>query len=224
VITSEPAVTGYQTKAEVAATLIRQAIYSGRFAPGGRLVLRDLQAEFGLSITPIREALQQLQSQGLVTGEPHRGYRVAELRAGDVEEVYWLRSLLEPLACEIATDHLGPADLTHLRQLIRDMRAARRAHDSEGMQLANREFHMAIYEAAQRPVLLDHITRLWRDSPFGSLRLDPERPSRAAAEHTTIVTALAAGDAAAARDAMQAHLLSGQESVMRYLETHPTAR
>ena len=209
----------YQTKAGVAASLIRRAIYAGQFEPGSRLVLRQLQHDFNLSITPIREALQLLQTQGLVTGEPHRGYRVAQLRADDVDEVYWLRGILEPTACEVATPNMDEESIARLRALIASMDEALRDDRSEDLQIANREFHMAIYAAAERPVLLEHINLLWRDSPFGSLRLTPERPAQASIEHTKIADALAAGNAKAAGAAMRVHVESARKSVMQYLAT-----
>lgn len=209
----------YQTKASAAAAAIRQAIYTGQLPPGSRLVLRKLQGELRLSITPIREALQVLQRQGLVVGEPHRGFHVAELKLANVEEVYWLRGMLEPVATGLAVANIDGMQLTRLHHLLDAMNAAISRNDLELLQESNREFHMKIYAEARRPVLFEHIALLWRNSPFGSLRLVPERPHQAFEEHTRVLEALEARDKEAAEREMAVHIQSARASVISFLRS-----
>lgn len=207
----------YRTKAEFAAETIRDAIYGGRLAPGSRLVLRRLESDMGLSITPIREALQLLVSQGLVTQEPHHGFSVAELDPTGVDETYWLRAILEPLATRIATRLLTDADLDRLTELSRRMVQAIDAHEQHDMQDANHQFHMSIYAAAQKPRLLEHIRLLWRMSPFGSLRMVRERPRRSIEEHGLLLAALRKRDPEAAERAMYLHIEEARTGILNEL-------
>lgn len=212
-----PQQSNYRTKAELAAESIRDAIYSGRLAPGARLVLRRLETDMGLSITPIREALQLLVSQGLVMQEPHHGFSVAQFDAEGVEETYWLRSLLEPLATRLATPLLTDADLDRLSQISREMTSAIDAAERRSMQEANLQFHMLIYAAARKPRLLEHIRLLWRQSPYGSLRVIQQRPHRSAEEHAVLLEALRRRDPEAAERAMRAHLEEARTGLLKVL-------
>jgi len=208
----------YRTKAEAAAEAIRDAIYAGRLAPGTRLTLRELEEELGLSITPIREALQLLQSEGLVAQEPHRGFRIAAFDAKSVDETYWLRAVLEPLATRLATPRLTAEDLAGLRELQRKLSDALAAGDPRAMQDANRRFHMLIYGAAGQAKLAEHIELLWRQSPFGSLRIVDRRPPQTVAEHAEILQALEARDADAAERSMYAHIEHARAQLVERLE------
>jgi len=208
----------YRTKAEAAAEAIRDAIYAGRLAPGTRLVLRVLEVELGLSITPIREALQLLQTEGLVSQEPHRGFRIATFDAKSVDETYWLRGVLEPLATRLATPRLGDGDLARLRELQRHLADALAAGDPRAMQDANRRFHMLIYGAAGQAKLVEHIELLWRQSPFGSLRIVDKRPPQTLAEHDEILRGLEARDADAAERSMYAHIEHARVQLVEQLE------
>src|SRR5579864_3373551 len=90
----------YRTKAQVAADVIRDEILEGKLRPAQRLFLKDLRAELGLSVTPVREGLKSLVAEGLVVDDPYRGMSVARLDVADAVEIYDIRSWLEPKATE----------------------------------------------------------------------------------------------------------------------------
>lgn len=203
---SSPIDTLYRTKAGAAEEAIRSAIYDGRFPPGTRLVLRQLEVELCLSITPIREALQSLQVQGLIMQEPHKGFRVADLDAEAVDETYWLRGVLEPIAARLATARVTDVFVRQLELASRDMAAAAEEGRAFDMQRANRQFHMLIYEQAGNRKLLEHIRLLWKQSPYGSLRLVPKRQQQSVQEHAELIRAFKAGDATSVERAMFAHI------------------
>jgi DNA-binding GntR family transcriptional regulator len=136
---------------------LRLAILDGQMPGGTRLVQSDLAKQLAVSTTPVREALRDLASEGLIRIDPHRGAVVAELDEEGLQEVYQIRQRLEPLAVEIAMPMLTDEALDRATRLHHAMSAAPRS--AAWVQL-NREFHMSIYELANRPRLVAMIGSL----------------------------------------------------------------
>ena len=206
--------TAYRTMKDIAYDAIREAILSGRFAPGQRLVADELAQEFGTSRMPVREALQRLENAGIVSITPHRGAVVSELSEQEIVEVYHIRAVLEGLAARLAAPHLGPADYDRLNALIDEMAAASTTDpDLEQLLRGNRDLHEIIWQAAQAPRLRELLENLYDASRrFRNLSiLLPGRLGQIVQEHRQIVQALAAGDAAAAeRFANEHHEITAQ--------------
>jgi DNA-binding GntR family transcriptional regulator len=204
---------GYRTKAQVAADVIRDAILEGKLRPAQRLFLKDLRANLGLSVTPVREGLRSLVAEGLVVDDPYRGMSVARLDVADAVEIYDIRSWLEPKATELAAEQLSPALLLGLTQLNDTMRRRYAEGDLRAVQLANRRFHMDLYRASGREHLCDVITQLWRRFPWGTLRTVPGRVDIALAEHEAILHALEGRHPVEAAEAMRRHLESASKAL-----------
>jgi DNA-binding GntR family transcriptional regulator len=206
--------TAYRTMKEIAYDAIREAILSGRFPPGQRLVADDLAQEFGTSRMPVREALQRLENAGLVSITPHRGAVVNELSEQEIVEVYHIRAVLEGLAARLAAPRLGPADYDRLNALIDDMAAtSTTAPDLEQLLRGNRDFHEIIWQAAQAPRLHELLENLYDASRrFRNISiLLSGRLEQIVQEHRRIVKALAAGDPVAAeRFANEHHEITAQ--------------
>lgn len=193
--------TTYRTMQEIAYETIREAILSGRYAPGQRLLPDDLAREFGTSRMPVREALQRLEVAGLVSITPHRGAVVNELSKHDIVEIYHIRAVLEGLAARLAAPHLVSADYDRLTALIDEMAAAVTAGpDLEQVLRVNRDFHDIIWRAARAPRLHELLENLYIASQrFRNISiLLPGRLSQIVDEHRRIAQALAAGDPAGA--------------------------
>ncbi len=144
------------TAAWLAAEL-RRAIVRGELHDGQALPQDELAARFGVSKIPGREALVQLQAEGLVTLIPHRGATVAALSAPEVAEIYAMRIALETLALRHAVTNLTSADLVRLEGLITIMEDER---DPLAWSELNREFHARLYAPCRMPRLLDAIQSL----------------------------------------------------------------
>lgn len=193
--------TTYRTMQEIAHESIREAILTGRYAPGQRLLPDDLARELGTSRMPVREALQRLEVAGLVTITPHRGAVVNELSKKDILEIYHIRAVLEGLAARLAAPHLTPKDYDRLNALIKDMASAASAGpDLDQVLRVNRDFHEIIWQGAHAPRLYELLQNLYIASQrFRNISLSlPGRLSQIVAEHRRIAHALAAGDPAAA--------------------------
>jgi DNA-binding GntR family transcriptional regulator len=193
---------------ESVAVQLRDGISSGRLKPGDRLVEADLASQMGISRAPVREALHQLEFDGLVEGRTRRGYVVRELSTAELLEIYDLRALLEPvLACSAAA-RAGAEDLAVLRAIVDRMRgAARQGHWAEVINI-DREFHAQIGRLANRPLtaqIFDHLNQQVRRFT-ALLSTSYSEIEQMVDEHDALFEALASGDSDRAADEMRLHL------------------
>jgi DNA-binding GntR family transcriptional regulator len=140
---------------------LRDGILDGRLAPGLRLGQDALASKFGTSRLPVREALQALEAEGLVTLVQNCGARVAVLDASELAEIYRIREHLEPLAIGESTPLLSDTQIERIRELCS---ATEAAPDVERLLKTDREFHLACYDAAPMPRLLQMIEGFWNTS------------------------------------------------------------
>jgi DNA-binding GntR family transcriptional regulator len=132
---------------------LRTRIFEGHYAPGTRLVERDLAAEFNVSRLPIREALRMLRQEGLIRDRASRGTEVAGLSAKDVEDLFDVRESLEVLACRLAASRAGEEDLKRLSGLLDDAERFLAKGSILEAHRANSEFHDAITAIANNNFL-----------------------------------------------------------------------
>jgi DNA-binding GntR family transcriptional regulator len=197
---------GYESKQEVIAKLLQDEILSGRLRPGAVLRQEDLADRFGVSPTPIREALRELGARGLVVHEVHRGFHVADFRTDTLEEIVQIRGLLEPYATHLATPLLEEAELAELRAINAAMGAE--ATSQEENRILNRKFHMLIYERTGSRHLNALINLTWAAYPWRSLVLPRERVATACGQHDAVLAAIAERDADGAAGLMRQHVMA----------------
>jgi DNA-binding GntR family transcriptional regulator len=179
-----------------AASALRTAILDGELRPGQRVNQEAWAARAGVSPIPVREALNALAGEGLVTYRPRRGYVVTELALADLEEVYALRKLLETEALRRGVPHATADDLTALTADADACRAAARRGDLAARLEANRAFHDHLYALAGSGPLSRLIDALW-DSTEAYRALYYALPGEVAAadrSHAAIVDAVATRD------------------------------
>jgi DNA-binding GntR family transcriptional regulator len=214
----------YRTKKDIAVDHVRDGILSGRYTAGEHLRLQDLARDLGLSITPVREALQHLQAEGLLTHFPHHGARVADLRPVEVAELYLIRLALEPLAAGLAAQHITDDDLAELRSLQAEMERLRKAGRTDDIVPVNLEIHRRIYEATGLSLLSSIIAQLWSRAPRDILSVLPGRAMESVAEHQEILEALENHDAPRATTLMRRHLEDSKASLIKYLQRDQRAQ
>lgn len=203
---------------ELAYRSIREQILSGEQAGGEWLRESDLANALGVSRTPVREALRRLSAEGFVRHERNRGAQVQSWTFKDLEDVYALRSLVEPWACGLAAAG-GGADLVALQRLADDMDAAAALPepDLDALTDLNNRFHGAILESAGnervRSILasLVQLPFVWRTFSHYT----PEELHRSLAHHHEVVDALRAGNRIWAESVMRAHIQSAWTSIRR---------
>lgn len=203
----------YPTAATFAYETLRAWIVDGRIPPGERVELGEVAGRLGLSTTPVRQALQRLEGEGLVTSEPHRGAAARELSRAELEEVYALRRRLEGWAVELACARLDDADRREIGERFARLDAAA----PEDYARANREFHARIFQAAGQPLLQRFLAVLWDLSE--RYRQDylqrPAQLRRSRADHRRLLELLLAGEPAEAGRLVTAHNERTKEMVLR---------
>ena len=193
---------------------ILDAIDRGLYRPGDRLVEVELAERLGVSRTPVREALQRLETQGLVARDG-RSLIVASLDHDAVADLYAVRAELEALAARLAARHAAPEEGRVLAAMVEEDRA--RVDDPAALARANRRFHAQIHRSSHNPFLVRQLETVHRSMALmatTSLAV-AGRGAEALDEHAAIVAAIRARDEAAAGDALRAHLSRAFEVRLR---------
>ncbi|WP_248304780.1 GntR family transcriptional regulator [Breoghania sp. L-A4] len=183
-------------------------IVSGTLKPGQQLDEMSLAARFNASRTPVREALRQLETSGLVEMRPHRGSFVAALSAQMLEEMFVAMAELESACAGLAALNMNAAERRALEEILANMAEEMRAGEPMRYHALNELFHNAIYEGSHNGYLADltRATRL-RLAPFRRAQFRAlGRLARSQAEHSRVVEAILRGDRRGAQDVMRAHI------------------
>ena len=195
-------------------TLILEAIDGGVYRPGDRLVESELADRFGVSRTPVREALQRLETQSMLARDG-RSLIVASLDHNQLAELYVVRAELEGLAAKLAARHATPEEV----KVLRDMVLEDRAHigNPQALSRANRRFHKQIHLASHNRYLVQQLDLVHRSMALlASTSLAAEgRGETALAEHKAIVDAIGAGDGDGAQTALRAHISKAFETRLK---------
>jgi len=206
--------TDAKTPQKDAYALILEAIDVGVFRPGDRLVESDLAERFGVSRTPIREALQRLETQSMLTRDG-RSLIVASLDHNQLAELYVVRTELEGLAARLAARHAAPEEVRVLKEMLAEDQAL--LHDPAALSRANRRFHKQIHLASHNRYLVQQLDLVHRSMALlatTSLAVEG-RGETALAEHAEIVGAIERGDGEAAYQALKAHISRAFETRLR---------
>jgi DNA-binding GntR family transcriptional regulator len=194
---------------------IREQILSGTLHPGTKIDQDALAEALGVSKLPVREALISLEAEALVVNIPRRGSYVADLTADDVRDHYHIYGLVSAVAAERAAERLTDEQLAEMAAMLAEMEVSR---DPARLETLNHQFHRMINRAggSQR---LHSVLRLLADSiPARFYEFTTGWSAVAHEDHTQILDALRARDAAAAREAMIKHLREGGERAVGLLE------
>lgn len=190
---------------------MRHAIVSCQMEPGERLNVEELAEKFGVSLTPVRGAIQQLATEGFIEIRPRSGTFVASLSHREIDETFKIRCALECLAGEEAIHRITPAQLQRLKELLRSLkRRAVTREDREAHERDNSELHQIIVEAAGNRKLQEiysalnahiHIVRLHAGEANWPARMQEEQ-----AEHDAIVAAIESRNADAMKTVLRKHI------------------
>lgn len=214
---------------------LREAIGSGALKPGQRIVEQDLAEQLGVSRLPIREAIRQLEHEGLIESIPHKGAVVATVGERDIREMFSLRDALETLAAELVAQRASPDEVHRLQAIVDQMRVESERRDFERLFEIDTEFHTQLCTFSRHGRLVKHwnlvygqwqaLDSLMDEAPILA-GLPDEHPiiltlRDFARSHQAIVDAIRVGDVDSARAAMQAHMEEAQQST---LDIHMVAR
>lgn len=193
---------GLRVKAE-----IRQKILSGEFAPGLRIRQEELAAQFGTSRVPVREALKQLESEGLVVIVPNSGVWIARVDIDECVEMWKIRERIEPLALGESLPHLTDDDIRGLEEICK---AIDDTTDVEEFLRLDRQFHLASYRATAMPTLIPMIERIWNTTQHYrrayTMLLGRERFWIIQCEHGLLMEAIKRRDVEDSERALYSHI------------------
>jgi DNA-binding GntR family transcriptional regulator len=207
-----PALGRATSQADLVAASLREAILGGRIRPDDVLVERRIAEQLGVSKTPVREALIQLDNSGLVTTTRNRGVRVRDLTRTDARHVYEQRVLLEPWA--VATVARQGAAVPDAEAAHRRAAELLRAEEWSAMAMANRRFHWALYRRCHNPMVISTLDGLQDLTALATLQVFWEISPTAAMEHDehgAILRAVATGDDDGAETLMREHISASLE-------------
>lgn len=197
---------------------LQTQILEGKLQPGDRLKEEELAVRFGISRTPVREALRRLEMRGLITHEPYRGVVVARLEPSAVSELYVMREILDRAAASLAAQHASETEIAAMeRQIARDRRYTAKP---DALAASNRAFHQAIYRAAHNRFLVKSADALAEAlALLGPTTLAiADRGKRSVAEHAAIVAAIKARDSKAAGTAASTHIRAAFAARLRQMD------
>jgi len=194
---------------------LRQMVLEGQLQPGEKINEKRLTEQFGVSRTPLREALKVLANEGLLDLVPHRGAVITRQSEAELAEVFRVLAALEGLAGELAAEHAEQAALEEITALTRELRQTFEISDRPTYFRINQAIHAAILAAAGNDTLLrSHELLAFRlQRARYQANLTPERWRAAVEEHEAIAEALRAGDAAQCARLMQDHMLKKYASI-----------
>lgn len=197
---------------EEVAEQLRQRIFRRELEPGSWIDELKIAEEFGISRTPLREALKVLAAEGLVTMKVRRGAYVTEMSEKDLRDVYHLLSLLESDAAGVVARQASAAQLQSLQELHTRLEQA--VHDRERFFALNEQFHMLVLDLADnrwRSQVVSDLRKVMKLNRHNSL-FKQGRMEDSLREHRTILAAITTHDAGAATQAMQTHFAQGLEA------------
>lgn len=198
------------------ASTIRNAILSGEFPPGSELSLTAIASKLGVSRTPVREAFQTLESEGLIALRMNKGAIVKPINEAFISDHFRIRRLLEGEAVYRAVTH--KMDATPLLDLNKMAAAKNGFFDTKAYEEYNLTFHTQIWKAADGPKLVAILETLWNGPSYSLAVDDAEHRALSIKEHGQIARAIAKGDAEKGRDLMYRHIERSMENILKSID------
>ncbi|MBE7370108.1 GntR family transcriptional regulator [Ramlibacter pallidus] len=211
-----PASSIARTTSSAVTQLLRQSLDHGRWAAGAPLRQEEIAAELGVSRVPVREALFQLQAEGLLEMVPNKGMYVRTVSPADLRELFRLRWLIE---ADVLAEAVPLHDASSINRVETIQAALDKAHSVADWLAGDREFHEALYAPAQRPESMVIVRRLrYLVDRFYFTRLKPSTRAQGwHQEHHALIRALRKRDAKAASRVLQEHLAATERSALAAL-------
>ena len=208
---------------DVAYQTMRTKILDNQWPPGHRALEHELALAFGMSRTPVREALIRLAKEGLVEVMPRHGMRVLPVSADDMREIYEVLTALESMAAELVVRRRPTAaQLKPLVDASRDMARAVKAEDRDAWAAADEAFHRHLIDLSGNRLLIESVRNCWdraHRARMVTLRMRP-LPVNSTCEHMEVLDRIRAGDARGAFESHRAHRERGSRELLAILERY----
>jgi len=210
------AVPSRQTTHEWVRDRMRDAILAGEFTPGSRIVQTEIAEKYGVSVTPVREAMRELLGEGLIRVDPHKAATVREFVLDEALEISELRLMLEPLAVRRAAPVITDEEIARLESIQEQL--DQHPDDLAWVEL-NHRWHIVVLEATRSPWLTEILGRLRGISRFylaASMRASTVDRDKSNADHHAMIEAFRRRDAEAAGQIMDSHIIATADLAARF--------
>jgi DNA-binding GntR family transcriptional regulator len=202
---------------------LRSALLAGKFAPGERIILRKVAQDLGISLTPVRDAINRLAAENVLerggVGQGG-GASVPLFTSSEFDQLMTIRSSLEPLAGEAAAKNATKAEINEISSLLNEMRNLAETGNLASYLNAHYKFHFGIYKLANQPILVQAIEGAWlRCGPTLNLALPDYKPGQKRHKyHLAALNALKKGDGLAVARAIKADIDSARQDICSLLD------
>lgn len=143
----------FTTKSEAIYAALKKAIFEGRYKPQDRIAISDIAKEFGISLSPVRDAIKRLEAESLIKFKPHTGGVVTHLQMEDVEKIYPIRMAIEGLAVRLAAQKINSETIADLEKQVQEMEDSLNQKKYEDLYKQNEKFHVTICSACENEYL-----------------------------------------------------------------------
>lgn len=210
----------FRTKNELVYSALREAILTGDIQPGSPLVISALAERFGISETPLREALRQLAAEGLVTIVPHVGARVSLPSPVELGDMLAVQLTLELMAIRLCAEKYPNVLLDELGEFMSSLDACISSGDVAGYGRLNRAFHLKMYDACGNGYLVKLISETWDKTDWARMvfRLTTSRMESSQEEHRALIEALRVRNADEAASILKRHKETSLNAFLEYLK------
>lgn len=210
---------------QVIAKRIRGSIFANEIKPGEWLRQEQLAQKYGVSQTPVREALQDLVSEGIVERIPYHGIRVVEFSVADLLDLYTVRAVAEGLAAHYAAENITQEEMLELEQAFLRLEQTPISVDVVEHRRLHRQFHQLIHSSSRHAYLIRTLNQMWNTFPtmmlsnFAQTARNPiGRGDAATSEHRAIVDAIKTHDSKLAESLMRQHIETTAQSIAAVVE------
>ena len=210
----------YKPLRELVCEKIRQAITTGIFKSGERLMEIQLAEEMGVSRTPVREAIRKLELEGFVVMIPRRGTYVADISIKDITEVYEIRTALDVLAAGLAAERISDEELEEMQRLLVEIGQHIEEGNIDKIVETDTAFHDVLYQASRNERLVNIISNLREQITTlrGRSMHYPGRLTNTLEEHRAIVDSMAQRDVEKAKKAVRDHMENAEHTLLKAIE------
>lgn len=211
----------YRTMHDLVFNTLMEDILSGRLKPGEKLNISEISERLGVSRTPVREALKQLMSVGLVENVPHRSPFVKKLSIEEIIELYYIRAALEGVASRLASQRLSDKQIQELERLCKRMEAKARSGKYEDFSENNSKFHFLVYEATNSPRLQEMALHYYRQcEQYRALVMElPGSYDEVCQEHKNILNAFKERDLEKADYVARQHYFNSARRIAKSVDS-----
>lgn len=208
----------FHTLQEKVTALIRESIFTQAFKPGERLIQNELASKLGVSRMPVREALRCLEREGLVVFHPHKGAQVIGVTKEDVEELYYLRSVLEGITVQKSMNFLTSEDLAELQRLVDKMDVDIENSCMDSFIKHNQQFHLLLQKGCSWKKIKLFTKEFIEGYPAHLPSLIPETMHVSNQEHKQMLRALEKKDPVMLRQLVEGHIMRSGNTLTQLLE------